>query len=296
MRDQPVRFGIVVGVDGSTSSTAAVQWAAREAAMRNVGLALVHVVAPVAAGSSSIVWTGPNPSVALARQAEHAHQLIDDAVKAANDTAGALQIRRDVIFSSPVPTLVDMSEEAQMLVVGRHGRRLLPHVPLGSTSTAMMHQAHCPVAVIPEDFDGATEVTTAPVLVGIDGSPASELATAIAFGEASWRGVDLVALHASCDSDPFGIHELEWAVGEPRAHEALAERLAGWQERYPDVTVRRIVVFDRPARHLLERVEAAQLVVVGSRGRGGFAGLLLGSVSTAVAQAARIPVIVARQG
>ena len=134
------------------------------------------------------------------------------------------------------------------------------------------------------------------MLVGIDGSPASELATAIAFGEASWRGVDLVALHASYDSDPFGIHELEWAVGEPRAHEALAERLAGWQERYPDVTVRRIVVFDRPARHLLERVEAAQLVVVGSRGRGGFAGLLLGSVSTAVAQAARIPVIVARQG
>ena len=182
-----------------------------------------------------------------------------------------------------------------MLVVGRRGRGLLAHVLLGSTSTAMLHHAHCPVAVIPDEFDAAKEVTTTPVLVGVDGSPASELATAIAFDEASRRGVGLVALHASCDIDPFGIHELEWAIAEPRAHEALAERLAGRQERYPDVTVRRVVVIDRPARHLLEQAEAAQLVVVGSRGRGRFAGTLLGSVSTALVGAARTPVIVARQ-
>ncbi len=105
----------------------------------------------------------------------------------------------------------------------------------------------------------------------------------------------MVALHASSDSDPFGIRALEWGVAEPRAHEALAERLAGWQERYPDVRVRRVVVFDRPAHHLLEQAETAQLVVVGSHGRGGFAGMLLGSVSTAVVHAASTPVIVARQ-
>ena len=73
-----------------------------------------------------------------------------------------------------------------------------------------------------------------------------------------------MALRASCDSDPFGIHELEWAVVEPKAHEALAERLAGWQERYPDVRVRRVVVFDRPAHHLIGQAETAQLVVVGT--------------------------------
>ena len=134
-----------------------------------------------------------------------------------------------------------------------------------------------------------------PVLVGIDGSPASELATAIAFDEASFRGVDLLALHAWTDSDTSRVLCKEWSTLQSRAAEILAERLAGWQERYPDVTVHRRLVFDRPARHLLDESESAQLVVVGSHGRGGFAGMLLGSVSTAVVHAARTPVIVARQ-
>jgi len=133
------------------------------------------------------------------------------------------------------------------------------------------------------------------VLVGIDGSPTSELATAIAFDEASFRGVDLLAVHAWTDSDTSRVLSKQWSALQSRAAEILAERLAGWQERYPDVTVHRRLVLDRPARHLLEESESAQLVVVGSHGRGGFAGMLLGSVSTAVVHAARIPVIVARQ-
>ena len=134
----------------------------------------------------------------------------------------------------------------------------------------------------------------APVVVGIDGSPASESATAIAFEEASRRGVELVAVHAWSDFAVAELPGVEWSDVQTQAEEALAERLAGWQERYPDVRVRRVVVLDRPARQLLERSESAQLTVVGSHGRGGFAGMLLGSVSAAVAESARMPVIVAR--
>ena len=194
----------------------------------------------------------------------------------------------------PVPTLVDLSKDAEMLVVGSRGRGAMARLLLGSVSTGLVHHAHCPVAVIHDQDPLMPHPSQAPVLVGIDGSPASESATAIAFDEASWRGVELVALHAWSDTEVFEFPGLNRAAIKSAAEEILAERLAGWQERYPDVTVRRVVVCDRPARQLVEQSTSAQLVVVGSHGRGGFTGMLLGSVSTAVVQTARIPVIVAR--
>ena len=91
-----------------------------------------------------------------------------------------------------------------------------------------------------------------------------------------------------------GMPSIEWSACQSTAQETLAERLAGWEERYPNVRVRRLVVWEHPARHLREEPESAQVVVVGSHGRGGYARMLLGSVSTAVVHAARTPVIVAR--
>ncbi|MGO8939503.1 MAG: universal stress protein [Mycobacterium sp.] len=295
MPDQSEHLGIVVGVDGSSASTAAVRWAAHRAAMSNTGLTLVHACPAVVPGSSLVDWTGPTPAEVQRAQEEQAKLLLDDAAATAEDTAGHLHIQTTAIAGAPVPGLLELSKDARMLVVGRRGRVSLADVLLGSVSAAMIHHARCPVAVIHDESPAEAASMDAPVVVGIDGSPASELATAIAFDEASRRGVELVALHAAYDSDPFGIHELEWAYVEPKANEALAERLAGWQERYPDVRVHRVVVAGGPAHHLIEQARTAQLVVVGSHG-GEFTGLQLGSVSSAVVQATRTPVIVARPG
>jgi len=104
----------------------------------------------------------------------------------------------------------------------------------------------------------------------------------------------LMVVHAWSDAEIFELPGLDWAAVKTEEERSLAERLAGWQERYPDVVVHRLVVCDRPARALVENSQSAQLVVLGSHGRGRFTGALLGSVSNAVVQAVRVPVVVAR--
>ncbi len=289
---------ILVGVDGSACSKLAVEWAAREAAVRNVPLRIVHVAYPAIGAWSGWGMPAPPPEDVGRRQEYQARKVVDDAIQvvdAAIDGNDRLPVSSEIVWSSPVPTLVDLTKEAQMMVVGCRGQGALARGLLGSVSTGLVHHAHCPVAVIHDDAPQPFGPAGAPVLVGIDGSPASELATAIAFDEASWRCVDLVALHVSSDAEWPHFPELERSAIEATANETLGERLAGWGEHYPDVTVHKVVVFDYPARHLLERSKSAQLVVVGSHGRGGFAGMLLGSVSSAVVHGAHVPVIVARQ-
>ena len=141
---------------------------------------------------------------------------------------------------------------------------------LGSVSTGLVHHAHCPVAVV-HDESPLSQQPYRPVLVGIDGSRASELAIAVAFDEASWRRANLVALHIWSDADLSTISGVKTSDVQAAADKTLAESLAGWQQRYPEVSVRRVVEFERPVRHLLDQSEGAQLVVVGSHGRGGFA-------------------------
>ncbi len=282
--------GIVVGVDGSPSAKVAVDWAGREAASRNLPLTLVYVLSP----ATMMTW----PEVAmppsyLQWQQDHGAKILADAVAVAK-AAGARQVATEMPTGPSQALLIELSKDAEMLVVGSRGRGALARGVLGSVSSGLIRHAHAPVAVIHDADPLMTIPATAPVVVGIDGSPASESATAIAFDAASRRGVHLVAVHAISDADVIEIPGVDYASLEDRAHAILGERLAGWQERYPDVTVRRVLVWGRPANALVELSETAQLVVVGSHGRGGFAGMLLGSVASAVVHAVRMPVIVAR--
>ena len=133
-------------------------------------------------------------------------------------------------------------------------------------------------------------------MVGIDGSPTSEAALAFAFEAADLRGVPLVAVHTWTDYqiESTMVAVLEGDAIDADEHRLLAERLAGWSEKFPDVSVQRLVTRYRPAHTLIEQSAHAQLVVVGSRGRGGFAGMLLGSVSHALLHHAACPVAVVR--
>ncbi len=284
---------VIVGVDGSSVSRVAVDWAARDAALRGTTLKLVHVLTPPAVMAFPEV---PMPPGYLQWQEEEGRALLDTALKTVEEAAGdtRIEVTTEMVAGPAVPVLADLSTGAQMMVVGCRGRGAFARGLLGSISTGLVHHAKCPVAIIHDEDPLMTHPSQAPVVVGVDGSPSSDRAVAIAFEQASFRGVDLVVVHAWSDSGVFEFPGVDWSQLQALGETTLSERLAGWQERYPDVLVRRVVVADRPAHQLLEQAESAQLLVVGSRGRGGLAGMLLGSVSTAVIHGAKMPVIVSR--
>jgi nucleotide-binding universal stress UspA family protein len=296
MSESETHRGILVGVDGSAASKAAVAWATLEATMHRLPLTLVHVVVPVVPTSMA------SAEFAYAAdffrwQEDQAVLVLDEARQTVADSSHdstPSSVNSVVLHGGAVATLVDLSKDADMIVVGARGMGAFSRALLGSVSTGLVHHAHCRVAVIHDDPPAVA--ADAPVLVGIDGSPASLSATEIAFGEASRRGVHLVALHAWRDiTTMYELSGLDVDQLESEARLALSERLAGFEERYPDVEVHRVVVSGQPSRQLAEYAKNAQLVVVGSHGRGGFAGMLLGSVSTAIVHAVKSPAIVARQ-
>ena len=171
MSPQQTHLGIVVGVDGSPSSTVAVEWAARDAAMRNVPLRLVHVVPPDVAPAGP--WPQTRVSPEFSRwQEDQARQIIEEAHKIAVEAAspiGSPQVDSELLHSPTVPTLVEVSKEAAMIVVGCRGQGAVARALLGSVSSGLVHHAHCPVAVVHDEDPPTARSPQAPVVVGIDG-------------------------------------------------------------------------------------------------------------------------------
>jgi nucleotide-binding universal stress UspA family protein len=162
------------------------------------------------------------------------------------------RVHTEILATAAVPALIKLSKDAEMVVAGSQGSGRWPGRRLGSVSSELIRHAHCPVAIVHEEDPSTPPAPAeAPVLVGIDGSPASESATAIAFDEASRRQVELMALHAWSDLDVSEWPGIDWSATQSMAEEVLAERLAGWQDQYPDVRVTRTVAQAQPARQLV---------------------------------------------
>lgn len=288
--------GIVVGVDGSADGEAALRWAVCDATLRRRPITLVDVVSPMVGGFSGIGMSTPVlPRDVTDWQQVRARHVLDDAARMARSIAGGqeLQIDTEAPFGAVVPALVELSTRADMLVLGSRGLGAFSRVVLGSVSTALVHHARCPIVLV--HAQGPSLPVDAPILVGTDGSPGSMPAVELAFQEASCRNAELVVLHACSDSDVPQVTASPWWAADSDAERQLAQLLSPYRDQYPDVAVRNCVVRDHPARHLVEEAESAQLVIVGSRGRGGMAGMLLGSVSSALVHATMTPVIVARR-
>ena len=282
---------ILVGIDGSSSALAAARWAAREAVVRRAPIRLVYAFGwmPVhdADDPDQIV---PDTRDALRRTAEE--RLAAAAAQVA-EVAPDVAVSQEVTTGMAAALLVSLSGEAQLAVVGHRGLGGFAGLVIGSVSAALAAHAACPVVVV--RGPGAAR-QDGPVVVGLDGSPQSEVALAFAVEAAVARRVPLRAVRAWLDpAVPYVVTgPADWDEEVKRQQGLLSEQLVGWREKYPALRVEPVLVQDRPAHALAQSTADAQLVVVGSRGSGGLTGMLLGSVSQAMLQHAECPVAVVR--
>ena len=279
---------IIVGVDGHEPSQVALDWAIDEASMRGLPLELVYA-RPIYPRDPTAAYAGPEVTDA------HSVELL----RVAADHVRALAPRLAVITraerGAALDVLVDASRRAALVVVGARGHGAFRSAFLGSTSVGVAAHARCPVAVVRALPEVRPERPG--VVVGVDGSEVSTEAVGVAFAEADERQLPLTVVHSwfmpyqGRSVVAFDSEELRRQIAEDERVVA-AESIAGWSEKYPDVKVRQHVLHDHPVAALVDHSLGAELVVVGCRGRGGFGGMMLGSVSQGVLHHAHCPVIV----
>ncbi|RNL73685.1 universal stress protein [Streptomyces sp. I6] len=285
---------VVVGVDGSASSLAAAEAAAREARLRGAGLRVVH----------AFIWPamrvplGPSPmGPAEGGLRNMADRFVAEAVERARAAEPEVEVSHAVVTGEPLTVLEAQSRAAELVVVGSRGMGGFVGLLVGSTAVHLAAYGRCPVLVVRDQPSAEGHI-----VLGVDGSTAGEEAVDFAFAEAELRKAPLVALHAwttwnapvPAPEDPSMPYANPRGALAGEEERLLSEALAGCQERYPGVVVEHRAVHGATRTALIEASRSAQLVVTGARGRGGFAGLLLGSVSQALLHHAHCPVAVVR--
>jgi nucleotide-binding universal stress UspA family protein len=274
VKETPGTDPIVVGVDGSESAAQAVRWAAKEAELTGSPLSIVHATA---LDTVYVPANLPLPRPYHQAVLEIGQQYLAAAATQARAVAPKVDVGVRLSRASAAPALIDLSSTARLVVVGSRGLGGFTGLLVGSTAVAVAAHGHCPLVVV----RGGEPDAAAPIVAGADGSFESDAALALAFQAAELRDVPLVVVHAW--------HE--GAIGGDWQQVADA-RVAAHRTRHPAVKAHSLIVRHGPARALLDEAAHAQLVVVGSRGRGGFLGLLLGSTSQALIHHSPCPVAV----
>ncbi|MEU5904670.1 universal stress protein [Micromonospora sp. NPDC047527] len=275
---------ILVGYDGSTDASVALDWALEEAEHSGQPVRLAYVFEWLTVAS----WVGPGVAPGVWPD-DTARRQVDDLVhKAATDAAAThpgLTITGQVYDGPPALVLQERSADAGMLVLGSRGHGGFGGLLAGSTAVSVAAHAHCPVVVV---RDGTGSEPDGLVAVGVDGSEPSLVALGFAAERAAQRRVPLRVLHAWTPGPNA-------EAGVPAERAAVEQALEPWRRTFPELDVTVDLVPGSPAAMLIEASRDARVVVVGSRGRGGLAGMLLGSVSQQVIQHAHCPVAVVRE-
>jgi nucleotide-binding universal stress UspA family protein len=270
-----VTDGIVIGYDGSPGSADAVRWAAREAKARDTTLTVClawapdHMELPTESAISDLVRL-------------HGKEILARGLPYAQSVLGPGRVHAALIGGSAAHVLCERSRTAEMVVVGSRGHSELPGLRLGSVSWQVAGHARGRVVIVGGRWRPVNE-SPGPIVVGVDGSDASQSALTFAFEEAALRDVPLVAVCALADAPGVlgAAHALE---------EHFSQMMTAEEKEHPEVMVLRHVAVGTPRSALLTAATEAQMLIVGCRGRGGLEGMSLGSVAQAVLHHAPCPV------
>jgi len=280
---------VVVGVDGSESSTQAAVHGAGYARRRGLGLLLAHVT-PHGSGDDARPMAG---RAVRERYAQSAGLLVQAAADRVREATGLTDVTASVVEDHPVDGLLALSADAAVVVTGRRGTGGLPGLLLGSTAGALVQHARCPVIALPDE--AAVPAVPPSVVVGVEGRPGDEQVLAFAVAEAAARSVVLRAVHAWRDvpleSAVGGFGPLvDWSAVEAQERQLLTEAVAPWRSDPPGVAIEEELLRDGPATALLAASAGAELLVVGHRHRSGLA--RLGSTTHGVLHRAAAPIAV----